>query len=413
VIEAADGRTVSFAELLERAGRIATLLKASGVGPGDRVAVQVEKSVSTVALYLAVLQVGAVYVPLNTGYTAAEVVYFLGDAEPKALVCEPEAHGGWRRWRPGSHGSSPSGRPGRGRSSRRRRGSPRSARLPGGAATTWRRSFTPRGPPGGRGAMLTNDNLWSNVSTLRAAWGFRPDDVLIHALPLYHTHGLFVALNLMLLNGGKLILLPKFEPERLIGPMRWATVLMGVPTFCARLLGSERLTREAAAGMRLFVSGSAPLLAATHAEFEARTGHRILERYGMTETGMNTSKPARRRAAAGDSRAGAAGRRGPGARCGRGAARAGRGRGARGARTERVQGLLADAGEDRRGDDARRLFRHRRHGGDRGGRPRRDRRAGEGPDHLGRAKCLSEGSRARDRRAALRRRERGDRCAAP
>ena len=139
--------------------------------------------------------------------------------------------------------------------------------------------------------MLTHDNLWSNVATLHRAWGFRPGDVLVHVLPLFHTHGLFVALNLMLMNGGRMIFLPKFEAETVIGLLPRATVLMGVPTYYTRLLASPRLTRDAAAGMRLFVSGSAPLLAVTHAEFEARTGHRILERYGMTETGMNASNP--------------------------------------------------------------------------------------------------------------------------
>ena len=142
-----------------------------------------------------------------------------------------------------------------------------------------------------KGAMLSHDNLWSNVATLHRLWGFRPDDVLIHALPLYHTHGLFVALNLMLMNGGRVILLPKFDAETVIDQMARATVLMGVPTFYVRLLGSSWLTRAACARMRLFVSGSALLLASTHAEFEARTGHRVLERYGMTETGMNASNP--------------------------------------------------------------------------------------------------------------------------
>jgi malonyl-CoA/methylmalonyl-CoA synthetase len=142
-----------------------------------------------------------------------------------------------------------------------------------------------------KGAMLSHDNLWSNVTTLHWLWGFRPGDVLIHALPLYHTHGLFVALNLMLLNGGRVILLPKFDAEAVIDLMPRASVLMGVPTFYTRLLASPRLTRAACASMRLFVSGSAPLLAATHAAFAERTGQRVLERYGMTETGMNASNP--------------------------------------------------------------------------------------------------------------------------
>ena len=176
--------------------------------------------------------------------------------------------------------------------------------------------------------------------------------MLIHALPIFHTHGLFVALNCMLLNGGRMILLPKFDAEQVIALLPRATVMMGVPTFYTRLLASPRLTREAAAGMRLFVSGSAPLLASTHAEFEARTGQRILERYGMTETGMNTSNPLD-----GERRAGTVGPALPGIEvrvCGPDGARAagGRDRGAGGARAERLRRLLADAGEDRRGDAA-------------------------------------------------------------
>jgi malonyl-CoA/methylmalonyl-CoA synthetase len=158
-----------------------------------------------------------------------------------------------------------------------------------------------------KGAMLSHGNLWSNVATLHRAWGFGPDDVLIHALPLYHTHGLFVALNLMLMNGGRMILLPRFDAGQVVGLMDRATVLMGVPTFYARLLAEPGLTREAVAGMRLFVSGSAPLLAATHAAFGARTGQRILERYGMTETCMNASNPLD-----GDRRAGTVGTALPG-----------------------------------------------------------------------------------------------------
>ncbi len=291
-LETEDGAAMSFADLLERAGRIAALLTASGVGPGDRVAVQVEKSVGNICLYLAVLQTGAIYVPLNTGYTPAELGYFLGDAEPKVVVCDPAAHATVAAMVAASGWVFTLGAAGEGTLVAQ------AARLPserqvaersGGdvAAILYTSGTTGRS----KGAMLTHDNLWSNVATLHGLWGFGPDDVLIHALPLYHTHGLFVALNLMLLNGGRMILLPKFDPERVIRLMKRATVLMGVPTFYTRLLASERLTREAAAGMRLFVSGSAPLLAATHEAFEARTGQRILERYGMTETGMNASNP--------------------------------------------------------------------------------------------------------------------------
>ncbi len=291
-LETADGAAVSFAALLERAGRICSLLRASGVEPGDRVAVQVEKSVAAVCLYLAVLQAGAVYVPLNPAYTPAEVGQFLADAEPKVLVCDPAAHGALAPLVAGRGWIFTLGAAARGRCWRRRRGCRRSGRWrerKGGdlAAILYTSGTTGRS----KGAMLSHDNLWSNVADPAPGLGVRPDDVLIHALPLFHTHGLFVALNLMLLNGGRMILLPKFEAEAVIGLLPRATVLMGVPTYYVRLLASPRLTRDAAAGMRLFVSGSAPLLAATHAEFEARTGQRILERYGMTETGMNASNP--------------------------------------------------------------------------------------------------------------------------
>jgi malonyl-CoA/methylmalonyl-CoA synthetase len=307
-LETEGGATVSFADLLERAGRIAALLAASGVAPGDRVAVQVEKSVGNICLYLAVLQVGAVYVPLNTGYTAAELQHFLSDAEPKVVVCDPSAHDAVAPLVAGRGWIFTLGGTGEGTLVAQ------ATRLPSERMVAARKGsdlaailYTSGTTGRSKGAMLTNGNLWSNTATLHAFWGFRPDDVLIHALPLYHTHGLFVALNLMLLNGGRMILLRKFEPERVIRLMGRATVLMGVPTFYTRLLASPRLTREAVAGMRLFVSGSAPLLASTHREFEARTGQRILERYGMTETGMNASNPL-----AGERRAGTVGRALPG-----------------------------------------------------------------------------------------------------
>jgi malonyl-CoA/methylmalonyl-CoA synthetase len=288
----ADGEAVSFGELLELTGRIAARLLASGVAPGDRVAVQVEKSVPAICLYLAVLQVGAVYVPLNSGYTPAELDYFLKDSAPTVIVCDPAAEAEVRALvaSPGglftldaagggtlevaAAGLAPVGE------IVARKGSDVAALL-----------YTSGTTGRSKGAMLTSDNLWSNTETLHAAWDFRPDDVLIHALPLYHTHGLFVALNLMLRNGGRMLLLDRFDADRVIELMPRATLLMGVPTFYTRLLASPRLTGAVAGGMRLFISGSAPLAAATHVAFEARTGQRILERYGMTETGMNASNP--------------------------------------------------------------------------------------------------------------------------
>ena len=360
-LETETGLSVSFAEILSQAGRFATTLSAAGVAPGDRVAVQVEKSVEAVCLYLAVLQAGAVYLPLNTAYTVAELEYFIADASPKVVVCDPSREGpvgalarkaGAWLYTLGANGqgslvSDSSGLPSE-RLIAKRRGDDIAAIL-----------YTSGTTGRSKGAMLSHDNLWSNVATLHWLWGFRTGDVLIHALPLYHTHGLFVALNLMLMNGGKVILLPKFDAEQVLGLMPRASVLMGVPTFYTRLLAEPGLDRDAVRGMRLFVSGSAPLLAATHRDFETRTGHRILERYGMTETGMNASNPLD-----GERRAGTVGPALPGVglaglRRDGAAVAAGRGRRAGGARAERLQGLLADAREDRGGVPAGRVFRDR------------------------------------------------------
>ena len=291
-LETADGETLSLRDLLDEAGRIAALLRAEGVKPGERVTVQVEKSVRGVALYLAVLQIGAIHVPLNTAYTAVELDYFIGDAGPAAVVCDPasEAAVAPLAERAGAKLFTLDAE-GKGSLEAASGLAPDLAitERDGGdvAAILYTSGTTGRS----KGAMLTHDNLWSNVAVLYAAWGFRSGDVLIHALPLYHTHGLFVALNLMLLNRGKVMFLPRFDAGEVLDLMPRATVMMGVPTYYTRLLASERLNRETAAGMRLFVSGSAPLLAQTHIDFAERTGHRILERYGMTETGMNTSNP--------------------------------------------------------------------------------------------------------------------------
>ncbi|HMR53186.1 MAG TPA: malonyl-CoA synthase [Amaricoccus sp.] len=292
-IETAEGAAVTFADLLEHAGRITALFKASGVAPGDRIAVQVEKSVANVALYLAVLQCGAVHVPLNPAYTPAELGHFLKDARPKVLVCDPGSEAALAALaKQGSAWLFTLGADGHGSLTAQAEGLPSDRAVAARSGEDIAAILYTSGTTGlSKGAMLSHDNLWSNAATLHALWGFRPGDVLIHALPLYHTHGLFVALNLMLMNGGRILLLPRFDADQVIGLMARATVLMGVPTFYTRLLASEGLTREAAGGMRLFVSGSAPLLARTHADFEARTGQRILERYGMTETGMSASNP--------------------------------------------------------------------------------------------------------------------------
>lgn len=289
-----DGTVVTFNALKREAGRMACVLGNAGVTKGDRVAVQIDKSAEAVFLYLACLQIGAIHLPLNTAYTETELEYFLGDAEPRVVVCRPASEAGVR---------GIAGRTGVG--SVFTLGSSGDGSLPEAAAACEARwDITPctaddiaailytSGTTGrSKGAMLSHGNLSSNTMALHEAWGFRPDDVLLHALPLFHTHGLFVALNLMLYNGGRLILLPRFDADEVVRLLPRATVLMGVPTFYTRLLTHDGFTAEATRHMRLFVSGSAPLLAETHNAFRARTGHAILERYGMTETCMNTSNP--------------------------------------------------------------------------------------------------------------------------
>ncbi len=308
-LETEDGAAMTFADLLEHAGRITALFKASGVAPGDRIAVQVEKSAASVALFLSVLQCGAVHVPLNPAYTPAELGHFLKDARPKVLVCDPAAEAGLSSLASlGSCWLFTLGADGRGSLTAQGETLPSDRAVAARAGDDIAAILYTSGTTGlSKGAMLSHDNLWSNAATLHALWGFRSGDVLIHALPLHHTHGLFVALNVMLINGGRILLLPKFDADRVIDLMDRASVFMGVPTFYTRLLASPRLTRAAAARMRLFVSGSAPLLVQTHADFAARTGQRILERYGMTETGMSASNPLE-----GERRAGSVGRALPG-----------------------------------------------------------------------------------------------------
>ena len=293
-----DGRLYTYQDMLDASARFANVLVARGVKPGDRVAVQVEKSLEAVMLYLGCVRAGAVFLPLNTAYTPAEVEYFLSDAEPTLFVCDParaaalapvaaktgarlETLGVWA-----SHEVS--------------------AGTLADASLTASNVFTdvPRGPDDlaailytsgttgrSKGAMLSHENLASNARTLVEYWRFTDKDVLIHALPIYHTHGLFVATNTILLAGASMHFLPKLDPDLMLKLMQTSTAMMGVPTFYTRLLQHPGLTKEATKNMRLFVSGSAPLLAETHREWQTATGHAILERYGMTETNMNTSNP--------------------------------------------------------------------------------------------------------------------------
>ncbi|HEV7372905.1 malonyl-CoA synthase [Arenibaculum sp.] len=293
-IETETGRVWSYGDLQDVSGHYARLLASLGVAKGDRVAVQVEKSPEAIFLYLACLRAGAVYLPLNTAYTRAEVEYFLGDAEPRVAVCRPDQETGFAELaaRTGVAHVLSLGQDGEGSLPDRARDlDPDFATVPADADDLAAILYTSGTTGRSKGAMMSHRNLGSNALTLHRIWGWRPDDVLLHALPIFHTHGLFVATNCVLLNGTGMLFLPKFDLDRVFGLLDRASVMMGVPTFYTRLLTDPRLTPGACARMRLFISGSAPLLAETHRAFRERTGHAILERYGMTETGMNTSNP--------------------------------------------------------------------------------------------------------------------------
>src|SRR6201997_5119607 len=292
-IETLEGKHISYGDLIARAGQMANVLVARGVKVGDRVAAQTEKSISGLGLYLATVRAGAIYLPLNTAYTLNELDYFITDAEPRLVVCDPSKADGIKTIAAkvgakvetlDSHGV----------------GSLTDAadKAPTSFETAMRGNddlaailYTSGTTGRSKGAMLSHDNLASNSLTLVGYWGFTDKDVLIHALPIYHTHGLFVASNVTLFARASMIFLPKLDPDLIVKLMARATVLMGVPTFYTRLLQNPTLSRETTRHMRLFVSGSAPLLADTHREWAARTGHAVLERYGMTETNMNTSNP--------------------------------------------------------------------------------------------------------------------------
>ena len=287
------GEIMSYDGLIEESGRLANALTAAGVGRGDRVAVQVEKSARNLVLYLACLRMGAVYLPLNTAYTLNELAYFIADSEPSLVVCDPVVREGVAAL------AGPMGArvetldaAGEGSLADLARAQPAAFTTATVSSDELAAIVYTSGTTGrSKGAMLSHGNLEANARTLVEAWRFTADDVLIHALPIYHVHGLFVAINVLLMAGGTMIFLPRFDPGEIVGLMPSATALMGVPTFYTRLLRQAGLTPEAVSAMRLFVSGSAPLLAGTHREWRERTGHAILERYGMTETGMNVSNP--------------------------------------------------------------------------------------------------------------------------
>jgi malonyl-CoA/methylmalonyl-CoA synthetase len=292
-IETTDGQRISYGELISRTGQMANLLVSRDVKPGDRVAAQTEKSVPGLVLYLAAVRAGAVYLPLNTAYTLNELDYFISDAEPSLVVCDPARAEGIGAIAAKVEAKVETlGADGKGSLTEACAKAPAQFETVARAGDDLAAILYTSGTTGrSKGAMLMHDNLASNSLTLVDYWRFTDNDVLIHALPIYHTHGLFVASNVTLFAGASMIFLPKFDPELIIKLMARATVLMGVPTFYTRLLQNPALTKESTKHMRLFVSGSAPLLADTHREWEARTGHAVLERYGMTETNMNTSNP--------------------------------------------------------------------------------------------------------------------------
>lgn len=301
-IETPAGRIFTYGDLDEYSGRLANLLASHGIVPGDRVAVQVEKSPEAVFLYLSCLRAGAVYLPLNPSYTREELDYYLGDAQPKAMVCQPKQYeemADLSRTRgipslftlgPAEEGDL---------MEKSRSLSPDFRALPrsGNDLAAMLYSSGTTGRP--KGVMLTHRNLSTNAETLVQAWGFTGQDVLLHALPIFHVHGLFVALHCALLSRARVLFLARFDAGQVCSLLPRATVFMGVPTYYTRLLALPHCSREACRGMRLFISGSAPLLPDTFEQFERQTGHRILERYGLTETNMNVGNPLEGRRLAG------------------------------------------------------------------------------------------------------------------
>ncbi len=276
----ADGRQITGDAFYRMLAHQAAALAGLGVVKGDRIAAQVPKTPEALALYGAAVALGAVFLPLNTAYTAAEVDYFLGDARPKVFVCEGSKALGLAVVA-GRYGAEVLTMDADGSGSLRDLAEgaadevrPASCSADDLAALLYTSGTTGRS----KGAMLSHGNLMSNAQVLAQEWRFTADDVLLHALPIFHTHGLFVASNVALLSGASMVWLAGFDAAEVMVHLPKATVLMGVPTFYTRLLDAPAMTREAVGHMRLFVSGSAPLLAETHLEWEARTGHRILER---------------------------------------------------------------------------------------------------------------------------------------
>ena len=288
-----DGTALTHGQFLQQAAQYAHVLNSFGLHPGDRVAVQIEKSPQSLAIYAACVQAGLIFLPLNTAYTASELSYFLGDSGARVVICDPKSQ---ETLAPIAQATGAQletmDAAGRGSFAQKAAAQPMEfSTVPREAEDLAAFLYTSGTTGRSKGAMLTQNNLLSNAEVLTRHWAFSATDALLHALPIFHTYGLFVATNIALLSGCKILFVPKFDLEAILALMPQATCMMGVPTFYTRLLDDPRFDRALSQHMRLFISGSAPLLAETHKLFEERSGHRILERYGMTETNMSTSNP--------------------------------------------------------------------------------------------------------------------------
>ena len=292
-IETSDGNVITHGGFVAMAARLANVFKSMGLKKGDRIAIQVEKSVTALCIYAACVQSGIVFLPLNTGYTSNEIEYFIKDSGSKLLVCDDKKLSEISLKLQDIEielltlNEDETGSIVELAKEQKNIFETVEANEDDLAAFLYTSGTTGRS----KGAMLTQNNLLSNAKTLVDYWQFNNKDTLLHALPIFHTHGLFVAINVCLIAGSKIILVPRFNSDELINNIPKATVLMGVPTFYTRLLSNDSFNNKLCEKMRLFISGSAPLLAETHIDFEKRTGHKILERYGMTETNMSTSNP--------------------------------------------------------------------------------------------------------------------------
>jgi malonyl-CoA/methylmalonyl-CoA synthetase len=278
-LELDDGERYTYADLDAESARYANLLVSLGVKPGDRVAAQVEKGPQAIFLYLGCLRANAAYLPLNTAYQQAEIAYFMRDAEPAVAFCRPQCHAWFESVPNRLELGAAAGQ------------SARFDTIESAAEDLACIVYTSGTTGRSKGAMLSHRNLSSNALALHGYWKFRDGDVLLHTLPLFHVHGLFVALHTALLNASRILLQPKFDAASVIRRLPQASIFMGVPTYYVRLLAEAPFDKKLCSHMRLFVSGSAPLLPETFSAFRQRTGHTILERYGMTETGMNSSNP--------------------------------------------------------------------------------------------------------------------------